>query len=528
MESRPSKLRMLLGIDVRGLAAFRIGLGLVLLTDLAHRLPDLRAHYTDAGVLTRGVLTTNTNPWAVSLYLANGNTVFVATLFLFAALFALMLLVGYRTRLATVASWVMLMSLHYRNPLIGNAGDLVLRLMLFWGMFLPLGACASLDRRLCRIADEVPRIVFSAATVAALLQLVFVYVFSVFLKSHHAWHVDGSAIYYALNLDLMARTTGRLLLTHPTLMEWMTRVTYWVEGVGPLLAFVPFGIRYFRLLVVLLFIGFHVGLALTFQLILFPYVCMVCWLLFLPPWFWDGVGSSTSGRRVAAWGSTVTGRLEQAVRSASGRCPWLVAGISPPRTPRWAGVLAGVLLAYVLILNVDSVVEEFPFPESQRWASLLLGLDQRWEMFAPDPRKDDGWWVVPARLADGSEVDLFRGRSPIVWDKPDSPSGEFRSHRWRKYLMLLWAERHRVLVVPYAHWLRQRWEAEHGPQRAVIAMEIYYMMEYTEPPGHPPLTMPLLVYQSREPGQERLVPFKTNEEEFQARYASHGVLGSRR
>ncbi len=224
----------------------------------------------------------------------------------------------------------------------------------------------------------------------------------------------------------------------------------------------------------------------------------------------------------------MTGRLEQAVRSASGRCPWLAAGISPPRTPRWAGVLAGVLLAYVLILNVDSVVEEFPFPESQRWASALLGLGQRWEMFAPDPLRDDGWWVVPASLADGSEVDLFRGRSPIVWDKPDSPSGEFRSHRWRKYLMSLWAERHRVLAIPYAQWLRRTWEAEHGPQRAVTAMEIYYMMEYTEPPGHPPLTMRLLVYQSREPGQERLVPFKTNEEEFQARYATRGVLGSRR
>jgi len=34
----------------------------------------------------------------------------------------------------------------------------------------------------------------------------------------------------------------------------------------------------------------------------------------------------------------------------------------------------------------------------------LLRVDQRWDMFAPYPSKEDGWFVIPASLSDGSEL----------------------------------------------------------------------------------------------------------------------------
>jgi hypothetical protein len=46
---------------------------------------------------------------------------------------------GYYTRLAMFLSWYPVISLHDRNPIILHNGDGVLRLLLFWGMFLPLG-----------------------------------------------------------------------------------------------------------------------------------------------------------------------------------------------------------------------------------------------------------------------------------------------------------------------------------------------------------------------------------------------------
>ena len=120
---------------------------MLLLCDLAGRARFLRVHYTDEGVLPLDVLTPSASSWTFSLYWLDGSFAFTATMFGIAAIFALMLLVGWRTRLATVASWALLLSLHYRNIPLCSAGDLIFRLLLFWAMFLPLGACASVDSR---------------------------------------------------------------------------------------------------------------------------------------------------------------------------------------------------------------------------------------------------------------------------------------------------------------------------------------------------------------------------------------------
>ena len=70
------------------------------------------------------------------LQLVNSLT-FAALLFLVAAAGAGALLLSYRTRLATLLSWVLLVSVQNRNPLLGQGGDDLLRMLLFWGLFLP-------------------------------------------------------------------------------------------------------------------------------------------------------------------------------------------------------------------------------------------------------------------------------------------------------------------------------------------------------------------------------------------------------
>ena len=146
-----AKIRELCSVDIRSLALFRMGLALILLWDIATRFPDLAAHYSDWGVLPRDVLIAKfINVAHLSIYLINGSWAFTFVCFAAAALFAMALLIGYKTRLATVASWIFLISLHSRNPLILQGGDMFLRLLLFWAMFLPLGACWSIDKLLDR------------------------------------------------------------------------------------------------------------------------------------------------------------------------------------------------------------------------------------------------------------------------------------------------------------------------------------------------------------------------------------------
>jgi hypothetical protein len=70
---------------------------------------------------------------------------FQALLFGIAAVAALAMLVGYRTRLAVFVVWVLVLSIQVRNPFLDSSADDLLRLLLFWAMFLPLGAYWSVD-----------------------------------------------------------------------------------------------------------------------------------------------------------------------------------------------------------------------------------------------------------------------------------------------------------------------------------------------------------------------------------------------
>ena len=152
--------------------------------------------YTEAGVLpveaVRGL-----TPRAAELslhVLVGSSTLAVAALFALAAAAAVALGIGWRTRAATAVSWVLLLSMHARDPWLSlMGGDAMLRLLLFWGMFLPLGARMSLDARRDPALRSAPVLHFSAATVALLGQVCVVYFTTGLLKSGELW-ADGTAV----------------------------------------------------------------------------------------------------------------------------------------------------------------------------------------------------------------------------------------------------------------------------------------------------------------------------------------------
>jgi len=74
-----------------------------------------------------------------SLYWLSQHDAWPAILFIIAGLAALALLAGMRTRLATLVSFVLLLSLHNRAPILLQGGDILLLLLLFWALFLPWG-----------------------------------------------------------------------------------------------------------------------------------------------------------------------------------------------------------------------------------------------------------------------------------------------------------------------------------------------------------------------------------------------------
>ncbi|NEQ74501.1 MAG: HTTM domain-containing protein [Okeania sp. SIO2C9] len=282
-------LEKLFGLDLRSLALFRVGLALVIIVDLIIRAGDLRSLYSDAGVMPRTLLKEITNPFYWSINSISGEPFVQGLIFLIVGLIAIALLVGYRTRLATIAMWAFVISIQNRNPALSFAADHVLRALLFWAMFLPLGASYSIDSALNSSQEKLPKRIASAATVALMIQIVLIYAGSAAYKTKsEIWWPDGDAVYYALSFDGYATPFGQFLLGFPEpILKLLTWVALWFEWLGPLMIFIPVGITFFRCVSIVLFILLHISFGLSFELGVFPYLCVVIWLVFIPTEVWD-------------------------------------------------------------------------------------------------------------------------------------------------------------------------------------------------------------------------------------------------
>src|SRR5262245_43844970 len=121
---RPGRLAQAFAIDLRSLAAFRIGLGLLLLADLFGRAKTLREHYTGAGAFPRELAAEYGFDVPVfRLFLLSEDARVQAALFAVFALVALLLVLGWRTRLVSVLAFVLLASLVRRNHFVCHTGD---------------------------------------------------------------------------------------------------------------------------------------------------------------------------------------------------------------------------------------------------------------------------------------------------------------------------------------------------------------------------------------------------------------------
>jgi len=282
----------LFSFDLRSLALFRIGLALLILGDLIHRSFDLRAFYTDFGVLPRWVLMQSSDV-SLSLHALGGSMAFQVALFLIAAAFAFMLLVGYRTRLATVLSWVFLISLQDRNFLILQGGDDMMRMLLFWGMFLPLGARCSVDSALANSTDSAKtddphhR---SMGSIALGIQIILIYWVSAFFKiGQPVWLQDGAGIFYALHVDYLATQTGHWFREafSPGTLSILSYATLFAEFFVVIPLICTRLRSHWRMLAIGAIVAMHVMFSMVLEVGIFPFVVFTALLAFFPSWFWD-------------------------------------------------------------------------------------------------------------------------------------------------------------------------------------------------------------------------------------------------
>lgn len=449
---RPGLTKDLFGIDLRSLAVFRLSLGAVLLWELFDRMKGLEEHYTRDGLVPGTVLESLAAHPVYSLHLLGDTVAFQATLFAIALVAAFMLFIGWQTRLATVVSFVLILSLHSRNPLLLHHGDSLIRFLLMWSMFLPLGALVSVDAKR-RSAPAVASPVLSIGSVALLLQGFFVYLIATISKlQYDAWW-EGRALYAVVNKASYARPLGEYVAQFPALLEFFSHATLLIEGAIPLLLFSPWRRDLCRVLAVLLGIGLHVGIFSVVDVGTFQPITALALFPALPASLWERLG----------W------RLEESTVG------W--------RPRRWSEALVGFLLAYSIASNALALGAGMrTMPEPVQTVGRILRLDQRWRMFANTDITIQGWWVVIGRLDNGTEFDLLHGTPEVSLERPERYYREMPNMAWRTY----WASISRDHYSSFRPWMGRYfcrwWNRDAEPALQVQAVRVIFVQELNYKP----------------------------------------------
>jgi hypothetical protein len=341
-------------LDLKSLSLFRICLGCVVLIDLFTRTPEIRAHLSDDGVLTREMAHTHFwNPHWFCIHDVYGTVEYEYFLLALHALAASCLTLGVQSRAACLIAWALTASMRARNNAITFGGDVYLIMLLLIASFLPL------DRHFCVVNrvndDKTTTRVCSAASAALQLQICVMYVYSYFHKDGSEWRADSSAVWQALQHPYFVTTFGALLtrsLPHE-LFAVLTKLVLWWEGYGCLLLFMPVWRRLCRNIFVIVTCALHIGLGLTMHLSTFTPVCIVAVIALI-------AGSSST--------TTV-----------------------PSTKTDWAMQVPVLLMMYMVVFgNIEHVpvlsrlIAHRP-PDVLQPVMGWLQLHQQWSMFAPHP-----------------------------------------------------------------------------------------------------------------------------------------------
>ena len=211
-----------------------------------------------------------------TLFSGNSPGLFTAT-YLLMGVMALLFTLGWRTRLVTPVLLVLWVSLTQQNPLVTDAGDVVVRLVLFYLCFADLSAHWSLDAR-CRtqaaaqpgrarrisVPAEWVNLFHNAAVIAVACQIFIIYVSSAMFKIQGSLWENGTAIYYPMHMHLLDAfpTLNSMIANHVSVVFVATYGTVYLQLFFPFLQLT----RPTRMLALAGIIGMHVGIGILLAL----------------------------------------------------------------------------------------------------------------------------------------------------------------------------------------------------------------------------------------------------------------------
>lgn len=454
------RIRQIFALDLRSLAVLRVCFGLLILADVLDRGRYIVDFQTDTGVLPTAALwgLTASNPTPspyLCLHALSGDVWWQITLSCCTGLAALALTAGFYTRCATLLCWWLVLSVQMRNPLVFFGGDTILRMVLFWAIFLPWGRVWSWDAR--HKPPPVRNNVVGLACLGYLVQIAYQYFSSGMFKVSEHWVTEGSALTYSLLAIQYESAAGQIavqfLKQHPSFSMALTFGVLAWERLFPLLLFCPYRTSLCRTLAVLSVWAFHGGLLVVMSLGLFAWIGMACAIGLIPSSWWD---------RIPRAALDLGQKVEEEEQK---RGPW-------SQILAWLPVVAVCWTLVFGFADIPQVKYRLPRPLVKLAGS--LGLNQSWMLFAPAPPTTHGFYLAVCRTEKQERFQLLGKVRPVSWTKPKLNPPSVGGMRWRMYCYRVFTRRgyrsYRQLLCEFLH---HKWSANSPDKLEII--RLYYM-----------------------------------------------------
>lgn len=202
------------------------------------------------------------------------------------ALLGLFIAFGFFTRPSILVAFFLVASLGGIGPYSADSGDNLVRITLFYLIFTDAGGKWSIDallrirfnpRRL--LPDWLRYTLHNLGIIAIGAQTIIIYIIAGLTKLRGETWIDGSALYYALNMQQFMPWPA--LTAFVTSIPWMMMLVSWATVWLQLLFPVLLLNHYTRVGIVVLMMGFHLGIALFMGLGVFSLVMFASDLIFI-------------------------------------------------------------------------------------------------------------------------------------------------------------------------------------------------------------------------------------------------------
>ena len=330
---------------------------------------------------------------------------------------AVMLIVGYKTKLASIASWILYLSLTLRNTWLNFILDRYFHYLLFYSMFLPLDGAHAIDAKKYKYDHR--QTFISPGTIALKLLITWLYWdagYGKYSDPLQGWTLNAKPL-PALDTYVRHTVVARIMygLLGPTGLRLMTPTVVYAEMFCAPVALLGslFGSKRLVYSTAIGMCFIHIGIAFTMRnTVLLSSVACVAWCIFLPSGVGADVGLSPESKH--------NKRVKLQQRGAS---TWITKH----------GLSTLIIAAFACgSVWFEMFSEQCNQSHKHIWSSLL---HNRWNVFI-GAEEYVTWEIAPGLLADGSIVDVWSKSDEVDWNMPGAGApctSTARAGRWRSY-----------------------------------------------------------------------------------------------